>query len=178
MGEQLKQLTYAKYLQLDFTHDGNSPYVINKEGLDILDVGGGPVSLLLKTKADNKVVIDPCEFDRWVLDRYIANNIRYNKNDAESMKYTGKFDEVWLYNVLQHTEDPAKIFDNVYKALKKGGTFRFLDWVDTQVNVAHPTTLTAEQINQWVEKYEQPLIKVNINENNATGTIVYGVFTK
>lgn len=179
LGEQLKQLTYAKYLGLDFQHDGSSPYVIDKAGLNVLDVGGGPVSLLLKTIAKEKVVVDPCNFDKWVTDRYMANNVRYNKSEAESIKYTEVFDEVWLYNVLQHTSDPEKIFDNIYKALKRGGTFRFLDWVDTPTNTAHPISLTAEQVVACLQKhYKEPVTKMNINENNAVGTIVYGTFTK
>ncbi len=178
LGEQLKQLTYAKYLGLNFEHDGNSPYVINKDGLNILDIGGGPVSLLLKTIAKEKVVVDPCNFDQWVRDRYMTNTIRYNKSTAESIKYTEKFDEVWLYNVLQHTEDPELIFKNVYKALKRGGTFRFLDWVDTAVNTAHPITLTGEQVAEYLSVFTGTPIKTNINENNAIGTIVYGIFTK
>lgn len=177
LGEQLKQLTYAKFLKLDFTHDGSSPYVIDKTGLNILDVGGGPVSLLLKTIAKEKVVVDPCNFDKWVLDRYTANTVRYQTLEAEDIKYTEKFDEIWMYNVLQHTTDPSKIFNNIYKALKKGGTFRFLDWVDTATNVAHPISLTYEKVSSMLQ-YDQSLIKTNINENSAVGTIVYGVFVK
>lgn len=179
LGEQLKQITYTKYLGLEFKHDGNSPFVIYKDGLDILDVGGGPVSLLLKTVAENKVVVDPCNFDEWVLSRYKTNTVRYNKSEAESMKYTEIFDEVWMYNVLQHTEDPDKIFENIHRALKKGGVFRFLDWVDTPTNVAHPISLTAEQVSESLKKYyKEPVNKTQINENNAIGAIVYGTFTK
>lgn len=77
LGEQLKQLVYAKYMKLDFIHDGNSPYVIDKTGLDILDVGGGPVSLLLKTDANYKTVADPCLFADWNMVRYNFNNVEF-----------------------------------------------------------------------------------------------------
>lgn len=180
LGEQLKQLIYAKYIGINFIHDGSSPYVIDKTGLDILDVGGGPVSLLLKTIAKEKVVVDPCNFDQWVRDRYTKNTIRYVRGEAEDMKYTGKFDIVLMYNVLQHTSDPAKIFANIYKALKKGGTFHFLDWIDTPTNVAHPISLTFDEVYDFILKagFKSPtLVHTNINENNAVGTIVYGVFT-
>jgi 2-polyprenyl-3-methyl-5-hydroxy-6-metoxy-1,4-benzoquinol methylase len=180
LGEQLKQLTYAKYLKLDFTHDGNSPYVINKAGLNILDVGGGPVSLLLKTISKSKIVIDPCGFPSWVDERYKANNIRLQKRSGETRTNQKPiYDEVWMYNVLQHTQNPKKILDNIYKILAPGGTFRFLDWVDTPTNVAHPISLDYHELYEWLaEYYDQPLIKTNINENGAVGTIAYGVFQK
>lgn len=182
LGEQLKQLTYAKYLKLDFTHDGNSPYVIEKTGLNILDIGGGPVSLLLKTNAGIKIVADPCQFPSWVGDRYRANGVQFWSRSGETVNRVSKknyFDEVWLYNVLQHTESPEKIFENVHKVLKKGGTFRFLDWIDTPTNVAHPISLNYAYLSSYLAKhYDQPLLKTNINENGAVGTIAYGVFQK
>lgn len=186
LGEQLKQLTYAKYLQLDFIHDGSSPYVIDKTGLKILDVGGGPVSLLLKTQAARKIVVDPCHYDNWVDMRYQANHVEwweiegeYCNKDIVNYGLESELDEVWIYNVLQHTEDPKRIFDNVYKALRTSGIFRFLDWVDTPTNIAHPISLTYNELSAWLaENYDQPLIQTSINENGANGTIAYGVFQK
>lgn len=180
LGEQLKQLTYAKYLKLDFIHDGSSPYVIDKTGLNIIDIGGGPVSLLLKTIARRKIVVDPCMYPAWSIARYNDNDIEFWNIDGEDIRVAKRqFNEVWMYNVLQHTTDPRKIFDNIHALLKKGGTFRFLDWVDTPTNTAHPISLSYQELSQWLaEKYDQPLIKTNINENGAIGTIAYGVFQK
>lgn len=186
LGEQLKQLTYAKYLGLDFVHDGNSPYVIDKTGLKIVDIGGGPVSLLLKTIAKQRIVVDPCDFSDWVDNRYEANSIyriqiegEYFLKDIINLGLENRVDEIWMYNVLQHTEDPKKIFDNIYKSLRKSGTFRFFDWVDTPTNTAHPISLTYNELSAWLaESYDQPLIQTNINENGANGTIAYGVFQK
>lgn len=184
LGEQLKQLVYAKYMKLDFIHDGNSPYVIDKTGLDILDVGGGPVSLLIKTTANRKTVIDPCPFPNWVHDRYDANDVGLVSATGElfykpKYKLENTHDEVWMYNVLQHTESPQRIFDNIHKVLKSGGVFRFLDWIDTPTNTAHPISLSYETLSEWLAKYyDQPLLKTNINENGAVGTIAYGVFQK
>lgn len=179
LGEQLKQLTYAKYLKLNFEHDGNSPYVIDRKGQRILDVGGGPVSLLLKTIASEKVVADPCLFPDWSIIRYNDNDIDFWQVPGENLPLKLKFDEVWMYNVLQHTQNPEKIFSNIDKVLTKGGTFRFLDWVDTPTNVAHPISLSYDYLSAvFANRYDQPMLKTTINENGAVGTIAYGVFTK
>jgi 2-polyprenyl-3-methyl-5-hydroxy-6-metoxy-1,4-benzoquinol methylase len=181
LGEQLKQLTYAKYLKLDFIHDGSSPYVIDKTGLNIMDIGGGPVSLLLKTIANKKLVVDPCGFPEWVDGRYKANGVQLQHKDGETLNRINNrsiYDEVWMYNVLQHTDDPKKIFENIYKVLKPGGTFRFLDWIDTPTNVAHPISLSYNDLSAWLSNYDQPLLQTDINENGAVGTIAYGVFKK
>ena len=187
LGEQLKQLTYMRYLGLNFFHDGNSPFVIDKTGLNIMDVGGGPVSLLLKTNADRKVVVDPCDYPKWSIDRYKANNVNYHHRSGETLTRTNakdSYDEVWMYNVLQHTEDPQKIFANIYKTLKKGGALRFLDWVNTPTNVAHPITLQYKDIAEMLKKAgfkvgtKDILFNEHINENGAVGEIAYGTFYK
>lgn len=174
LGEQLKQLTYAPLLGLDFKHDGNSPYVINKPTKSIIDIGGGPVSLLLKTKATVKTVIDPCNYPGWVRDRYKQNSIHWIKDVAETHQpgLSETADEIWLYNVLQHTTDPQKIFENILDYLKVGGVFRFFDWIETDTNVAHPISLTGDVISRYLVAagFTNVEIKtVELHENGAHG---------
>lgn len=183
LGEQFKQITYLRYLDMQFTHDGNSPFVIDKTGLSILDVGGGPVSLLLKTNAEMRCVVDPCEYPEWVIQRYAFNNINFWNIEGENIDEEQMFDEVWMYNVLQHTTDPQKIFNGIYESLKYGGKLRFMDWVDTPTNVAHPISLNTTQIARMIyyacfDKPLEHLRNAQLNENNAVGTIAYGTFTK
>lgn len=184
LGEQLKQLAYAKYLGLEFMHDGNSPYVIEKAGKKILDVGGGPVSLLLKTTAnpnDYRLIADPCHYPEFVRSRYADSGIDYWITPGELLHGDiESFDEVWMYNVLQHTTNPQKIFNNIYDALNDGGQFRFLDWVNTPTNVAHPITMSVEDVRRMVVKagFSDEVYTTFMNENGAVGDIAYGIFTK
>ncbi|QQS17297.1 methyltransferase domain-containing protein [Candidatus Saccharibacteria bacterium] len=178
LGEQLKQLTYAPLLGLDFEHDGNSPYVIHKPNKSIIDIGGGPVSLLLKTKATLKTVIDPCSYPAWVRSRYEQNDVRWIKDVAETYQpeLAETADEVWLYNVLQHTTDPQKIFENVLRYLKSGGVFRFFDWIETGTNVAHPISLTAEDVHRDMVSAGFTNVAVQtteLHENGAYGKAAY-----
>lgn len=184
-GEQVKQLTYMKYLGLQFIHDGNSPFVIDKAGLAIMDIGGGPVSLLLKTIADRKLVVDPTHYPDWVYRRYAENHMEFYiiaGERAHGDMVKDSFHEVWVYNVLQHVEEPEKIFKNIYAALKDGGVLRFVDWIDTPTNVAHPVSLTYNDVADMIFgasfSTDQTLHSENINENGAIGRIVYGIFKK
>ena len=59
-GEEEKQLLYASRMGLKSFHNGKSPYNFDLDGMSILDIGGGPVSLLLKCINFRKAkVVDP-----------------------------------------------------------------------------------------------------------------------
>lgn len=185
LGEELKQLTYAKYLGLEFFHDGNSPYNLDFKGQPALDVGGGPVSLLLRAKRQpaELAVADPCGYPMWTLMRYQEAGITYLRKRGEDLGdlQPNYYGTVLMYNVLQHTEDPEKIFSNIYRALKPGGSFHFFDWIDTPTNTAHPVTLKLEDMARMLKGAgfdAEPLKRADINENYAIGKASYGVFVK
>ncbi len=185
LGEELKQLTYAKYLGLEFFHDGNSPYNLDFRGQPALDVGGGPVSLLLRAKRQpaELTVADPCGYPMWTLMRYHEAGVTYLRQRGEDLDdlKPNHYGTVLMYNVLQHTEDPQKIFSNIYRALQAGGKFHFFDWIDTPTNTAHPVTLKLEDIAKMLKGagFEPaPLKRADVNENYAIGKAAYGVFIK
>src|SRR5262245_54695488 len=73
LGEEMKQLVYAKRMGLSFHNgsDAGGPYIINMTGKAILDIGGGPVSLLLKCRGlRTGIITDPLAWPRWVYHRY------------------------------------------------------------------------------------------------------------
>lgn len=147
-GEETKQLVYAKYMGLDMVHDGRSPFSIDMKGKKVLDIGGGPVSLLLKCNNVEGTVIDPCDYPAWVKDRYWQSGIQYIKAPAESIVGDqGKYDEVWIYNVLQHTIDPKIIISN---ALRVGKKIRIFEWIETEIYLGHPHAFTKEDLDQML----------------------------
>lgn len=185
LGEEIKQLVYARYMGLEFFHDGNSPYNLDFHNEPVLDVGGGPASMLLKAKRQPAPldVADPCHYPLWVARRYEASGITYIQEKGEALDQLDPdhYGTVLMYNVLQHTDDPEKIFCNIYRALKPGGTFRFFDWVDTATNTAHPISLHFEDMADMLKKAgfdPASLSKADINENYAIGTAVFGAFVK
>lgn len=173
-GEETKQLSYAHRMGLQIVDDGTGRWpVYDLAGQSVLDLGGGPASMLLKTiNGGDLLVVDPQEPPEWVLDRYSSRDIEYFSQPAEQEGALppSSFDECWVYNVLQHVQDPAQVL-KVARASAK--LVRIFEWVDSEPHMGHPHKLTwpwlAEQLggNGQVEL---------MNENGCNGWAFYGVF--
>jgi len=169
--EEQKQLIYAKKMGLRFIPDDKTPYIIDMHGKKVLDIGGGPTSLLLKCLNVKGKVIDPIKFPDWVYERYKIAKIRYEIKKAENLDEKEVYDEIWIYNCLQHTENPAKIVANIKKITK---IIRLFEWIDTPPNIGHPNTLTKEKLNSWLGgEGKTELLK---GENGCKGHCYYGIF--
>lgn len=155
--EELKQKVYARELDLTFEKFDNGSY-INMVDQSVLDVGGGPVSLLLKTKTlGSRKVIDPALYPQWTLDRYRAAGINFEQVAAEKMDEHG-FDEVWMYNVLEHVSNPQEICNRVKSA---GKIIRVFEWINTGRNLAHPHSFNAQQLNDLlIDNPEDAIVKI------------------
>mgnify|MGYP001373085042 CR=1 FL=1 len=172
-GEEQKQLLYANRMGLRPHHDGRSPYNFDLNGRSVLDIGGGPVSLLLKcTNYAEAFVADPCEYPEWVDMRYKAAGIEYGRIPGESIRVTG-YDEVWLYNVLQHTQDPEKIIRNAQRA---GRIIRIFEWIETRISIneGHPHSFTEAQFNDWLGG--EGKVETLNGQANCWGKCYYGIF--
>ena len=170
-GEETKQLLYATKMGLRPHHDGRSPHNFDLNGRSVLDIGGGPVSLLLKcTNHENSFVADPCDYPEWVRLRYELAGIGYSRVAGEDIVYE-RFDEVWLYNVLQHTQDPERIIRNAQRA---GRIIRIFEWINTHINDGHPHSFTEHQLNEWL-RGEGKTETLN-GQANCWGRCYYGIF--
>jgi 2-polyprenyl-3-methyl-5-hydroxy-6-metoxy-1,4-benzoquinol methylase len=175
LNEELKQLVYAKRMGLKLAGDVKTPYRFDLQGKSILDIGGGAYSLLLKAENYSyAVVADPCEYPKWTYERYLSSNITTVTIEAEALDAVEFgvpfFDEVWMYNVLQHTMNPEKIIKN---AKRWGKIVRYFDWIEQGVSKGHPQNLHEKDLNKWfggIGKVEQ------LNESGCVGTSYYGIF--
>lgn len=171
--EETKQLVYASKMGLKAEMDNGKYPSFDMQGKSILDIGGGPVSLLLKCKNfKNGYVIDPCDYPEWVHDRYKIAKIDYWQipAEAEELKHLIPYDEVWIYNVLQHVQDPEKVIANARDIAK---VIRIFEWVDMPPVVGHPHELTEAKLNKWLGgegKVEQ------LDEDGCRGKAYYGLF--
>jgi hypothetical protein len=168
--EEEKQLEYAKRILLNVYFNANEQYEIDCEGKSILDIGGGPISMLLKCKNVKGTVIDPCNYPSWIAIRYDLAGIKYIKDKGENIT-EGLYDEVWIYNVLQHVEDPAKICEN---ALRVGKVVRVFEWINMGVSPGHPHNLTEDKLNGWLKGYGK--IEKMTGQNGCKGQCYYGIF--
>jgi len=161
--EETKQYNYAHKMGLD-------RFITNwfgAKGWDfgdnlVLDVGGGPYSLLLKSKAKKMVIVDPCTYPNWTQVRYKECGIEVIKKKAEDMDFNYHFDIILCYNVLQHTENPELICK---KMLEYGATIYFFDWVGVGNTPGHPQVLEAEKLDMWLN-----------GKGTVEGNAYFGVF--
>lgn len=177
-GEEEKQWEYAKKMGLEHRmfHNRKSPYNINMGGRSVMDIGGGPISLLLKCVNVVGKVVDPLVVPEWVKLRYDDAGILLVQQPGEDVDETG-WDEVWIYNCLQHTRTPHKVIKKAFKALQHSKVekpcIRLFEWVYTSKNEGHPHAFTPEVLDQWLGgqgKVEK------LNQSGLVGTCYYGIF--
>lgn len=190
--EETKQLTYGYKMGLQcYANNGKWP-CYNLDRKSILDIGGGPTSLLLKCENRGRtVVVDPCQYPNWTYHRYQELGIEFLTNKGEDPITTYclcseeldqnqhplckahekiTFDEAWIYNVLQHTEDPEAIIQN---AQKYSRLIRIFEWIDIPAHEGHPQELKEELLNEWLGGKGTT---EHLNENGCYGRAYYGVF--
>lgn len=140
--EERKQYAYAAEMGLPIHPRG---YIEHFSGKRVLDIGGGPVSLLLKTPGVIGTVVDPLPYPTWVYMRYdaagIASRVAPGETIADPMD---SFDEVWIYNVLQHVDDPEAILRH---ALRVAPVIRLFEWINLPAYPGHPQALTEARLN-------------------------------
>lgn len=167
--EGLKQEIYAKYMRLEqFAVPG---HWFDLRGKSIIDIGGGPASLLLRCKNfSGAVVVDPCKFPNWVTMRYSLAGIEHIRKQAE--KYWPpdefRFDEAWLYNCLQHVQDPEKVI----KLARTAKRVRVFEYLNIGVCDGHPHNLIKEDLDKMFDR--QGLTERH--EGLVHGEIYFGVF--
>lgn len=144
--EETKQLEYAKLMGLSVYTKNGYTQISGVEGKSVLDIGGGPTSLLLKTNGlTRSKVIDPLQYPTWVYNRYDSANIEWEIQYGEQItEPNNSFDEVWIYNVLQHTTNPEQILDH---AKRIAPVIRMFEWINIPAYEGHPQVLTKERLD-------------------------------
>lgn len=170
-GEETKQITYAHRMGIAMSPlDGHWP-VYDLQGKSVLDIGGGPASMLLKAvNVTNPTVVDPCPYPEWVKARYETGGIQHIIESGEAFRTAYTYDECWIYNVLQHVQDPEQVIRAAKQCSK---TIRLFEWIDLPPHVGHPHELKSDRLDAWLDGTGQV---ENMNENGCNGMAYYGVF--
>jgi hypothetical protein len=148
LGEELKQRTYARQMGLvEEARGGHLVYDLG--GRSVIDIGGGPASLLLKCMNPGRaLVVEPMPLPEWVRLRYKAAGVRLVSVRGEDVSLAeAPFDEAWLYNVLQHVQDPALVVANARRAAR---LVRVFEWIDVPPHEGHPHTLRSDVLDAWL----------------------------
>jgi len=168
--EESKQISYATRMGLTIeSRDGRYP-VIDFHGRSVIDIGGGPYSLLLKGINLKGTVVDPLDMPQWCKDRYKAVGIEFIQEKAEEFD-RGHYDIGLIYNCLQHTSDPKKIIENIRKTCD---IIYIHEWLDTPISDGHIQTIRELELNEWLDA------KVMVGQERWSDTVVtpyaYGMF--
>jgi len=138
--EHQKRQQYAAIMMID---------ELSAKGKRVADLGAGPQSLMLSFAehlAAGSVAVDPLTFlpeDEAV---YAAASIERHIGPAEGFVPAAGvlYDEVWIYNCLQHVQDPAAVC--AVAASITRGAVRIFEYVDVPQDELHLHTLTADDL--------------------------------
>lgn len=174
--EENKQLVYMAMMGVTQVSLGEVWPVYLGGGRRIIDVGGGPVSPLLKTvQLRRGVVLDPGEYPEWTRLRYESAGIEVVRERAEDWLHATSaqsFDECWMMNCLQHTVDPERIAAGMRLV---ASTIRVFEWIETPPTLGHPHELHATELDKWFGGKGHI---ESINRNGCVGLCYSGVFRK
>ena len=107
----------------------------------VIDIGSGPLSLLLRLQTRSGTALDPMYYED-LEHAYTEHRIaRLRKRGEDLCPNDGHWDEAWIYNCLQHVEDPGLILRNV---LQVADMVRIFEWTYTEPSAGHPQRLTPE----------------------------------
>jgi len=123
-------------------------------GLSVIDVGGGPESLLLDYPDINGTVLDPLTFGEDDELRYAKAGIKRLITPVEEWNalecISELYDEVWVYNCLQHVRDLDEAFRQI---CLMGKRVRLFEWCEIPTDKMHLHTLTADGIRKAMSGY-------------------------
>lgn len=147
----------------------------NMQGANIIDIGGGPVSLLLQCHHFSAaMVVDPLPLKECSADRYKRAVIGYHQYAAEDLLEDfpeNFFDEAWIYNCLAHVMDPGLILRQAKRIAKRVRIFEVMIEVEDYM---HPWKLNREFFEGIMGKGDVS----HVNDEGVIGEAFFGVFEK
>jgi len=146
LGEYHQIMVIAPKMGLTTVRTNKNSYTIDMKNKSVLDIGGGSASLLLQCINVRGKVVDPIKFPDWTYARYDCAGIDWEIKKGEDVDETG-YDEVFIYNCLQHVEDPKKI---IFNAKKAGKLIRIFEYINIPICAGHIHTLKESELNQWL----------------------------
>ena len=145
---------------------------IMETNFDVLDVGCGPRTMLEFFSECKKTLIEPLGDQYKKL--YNSKGHEFLNGDplycvpAEQFvsELENKFDFVWCHNVLDHCYDWKRVLENIFRYLKKGGSFYIATDAGFPPNDGHPGIETTAVFMKEMERYVSEYHYKDVREPN------------
>lgn len=167
--EAKKQLIYAREMGL-ISNINEVP--INLHGKSVLDMGCGPISLLLRSSNfAHAYGVEPLYYGSEVVNNYNKANIKLVQKPIEHVEledFNGVvFDEVWMYNVLEHVISPKKCLEKLLALPAK--RLRIFEWINIPPSPGHPFMLTVDLFVNALSLKDGEFKLQDLNESGCVG---------
>lgn len=150
---------------------------IDKEELKnktILEIGPAYYPALLNVNTKESYVVEPLfdQFPQQIRDLYNNKKINVLKCMAEDLdKVNLNFDEVWIFNLLQHVQDPEKVLNNAYQHSSK---VRIFEPINLPTDICHPHTFDKKYFEDMFPKTQFKVHSGGSISNFHDANCIYG----
>ncbi|MBU0553617.1 class I SAM-dependent methyltransferase [Myxococcota bacterium] len=164
--------------------------VLDASGLDLtapdlrlLDIGGGySTALRLFRSSPQRWVLDICTEALYAGGLSLPEGVHYLLGAGERVPFPeGFFDAIFCTNVLDHTDDPARVMSEIHRALKPGGVLIlavdlfFDDHHEDHRDLLHPHSFEPEDLPRLIERFERVL---ETTQSDPKGKVGLGALVK
>lgn len=142
----------------------------------VIDIGAGPFSLLQRLPVKTGTALDPIDYGPLEAGYRRLGIRRLIKKAEDLTPEDGVWDEAWIYNCLQHVEDPGQV-------LKAVGTIanlvRLFEWINMPPCQGHLHELHSEAIREAFTGWQiHAEFEGRLNSSGLYGRFFVGIWEK
>lgn len=144
-----------------------------------IEIGTGCFSQLEWANSDEIIGVDPLMPEYEGIFPFINKRVSMRHLDGENLpdSFTDRFDWVVCWNVIDHTPDPKKMVQEMYRVLRHGGKIYLEVNFDDQLAAPHYSLWNEEMVNFNFPIIDQRYSKSVRNEADRQ-TLFYAVYKK
>lgn len=131
----------------------------------VIDLGSGPEGFCHAIPGKIRIAVDPLMNSyRQLGFKVDANGVLAINAKAEDLGnlFQDSIDVIFCLNSIDHHQDPALVMDNIFDALKRGGSALLLTDLrpESLLDAYHKLPLTEELMNEWATRFQVKFTKV------------------